>query len=232
MTDQEKPKITITFTERRNNLVLSQLKAAGKFYLIVVIAVALPEAFLDLTGIAKFSFPEALIDFFVLTCFLIALLFFTLPIMHTQTYRRRSMAALRVRICLVAIQITALVIFYFAFPDLHSLAYFEVFVISEIIYQTAFVFITNRYKFNRKYFSIQMQNGIKIRKGLDGYVESIERSDFMTQELRNTIEDKIKGKISEEQFLEAISGLEPYKREIVISMISGIESRLRKRYRW
>ncbi len=63
-------------------------------------------------------------------------------------------------------------------------------------------------------------------------VESIERSDFMTQELRNTIEDKISGKISEEKFLEAISGFEPYEREMIISMTSGIETRLRKKYRW
>ena len=54
----------------------------------------------------------------------------------------------------------------------------------------------------------------------------------MTQELRNTIEDKISGKISEEKFLDAISGLEPYEREMIISMTSGIETRLRKKYRW
>ena len=37
-----------------------------------------------------------------------------------------------------------------------------------------------------------------------------------------------RGRISEEDFLEAISGLEPSKRELIISMTSGIESRLRK----
>jgi hypothetical protein len=150
----------------------------------------------------------------------------------TQTRKRRSMAALRIGIYLVAIQITALTIFYFAFPDLQPITYFEAFIVSEIIYQVVFVFITRRYKFNRRYFSIQIQNGIKIRKGLDDYVESIERSDFMTQDLRNTIDDKIRGNISEKQFLDAISGLDQYRREMIISMTSEIESILRKKYRW
>ncbi len=232
MTEQEKPKITITFTERRRNLSLNQLKKLGKFYLIVVIAMAVPEVVLDLTGSVIFGFTEALVDFFVLTASPIALLFFTVPIMHTQSYRRRSLAVLKVGTCLLAIQIIALVIFYFAFPDLLPLAYFEVFIVSEIAYQMAFIFLTRRYEFSRKFFSIQIQNGIKIRKGLDGYVESIERSDFMTQDLRNTIEEKIRGRISEEDFLDAISGLEPSKKELIISMTSGIESRLRKKYRW
>ena len=64
MTEQEKPKITISFTERKRNLGLNQLKKLGRFYLVVVIAIAIPEAILDFTGIVPFGFPEALIDFF------------------------------------------------------------------------------------------------------------------------------------------------------------------------
>lgn len=232
MTEQEKPKITISFTERRRDLRLDQLKKLGKFYLILVIAIAASEAILDFTGIVPFGFPEALIDFFVLVSSFIALGFFTVPIMRTRTYRKRSMAMLKVGVFLVSLQIVALTIFYFVFPGLGSVTYFEVFAISEIAYQFAFIFITRRYKFARKFFSVQIRDGIRMNKGADGYVESVERTDFMTDDLRRTIEDKIKGKISEEVFLSAISGMEPSKRELIISMTGGIESRLRKKYRW
>ena len=74
-----------------------------------------------------------------------------------------------------------------AYPDAASCAVVCKYVNNEIL-RTA-------KNFDRKFFSVQIQNGIKIRKGLDGYVESIERSDFMTQDLRNTIEEKIRGRI-------------------------------------
>ncbi len=230
MTEQDKPKITLSFTENRKRVSLKQFKKLSKFYLIVVFVIGASEAILDLTGKITFGFLEGSVDFFALTVSFIALLFFTVPIMRTQSRMRRIMAILRVASYLLSIQIIALLIFYFAFPRLGSVTYFEVFIVSEIAYQVALAFITGGYKFNRKFFSIQIGNG--IRNGTDGCVESIERSDFMTQELRNTIEDKISGKIGEEEFLEAISGFEPYEREMIISMTSGIETRLRKKYRW
>ena len=98
MTDQEKPKITIKFTERKRNLVSNHLKKLGKFYLIVVIAVALPEALLDLTGIAKFSFPEALIDFFVLTGSLIALYFIFNGVSQFLCHKIRSLNTFNITI--------------------------------------------------------------------------------------------------------------------------------------
>ena len=233
MTEQEKPKITISFTERKRNLGLNQLKKLVRFYLVVVIAIAVPEAILDFTGIVPFGFPEALIDFFVLVSSFVALAFFTVPVIrHTRTNRRRSLAILKVGVSLVSIQIIALTIFYLVFPGLGGLTYFEVFLISEIAFQFAFIFITNRYKFARKFFSIQMPDGIRLIKGVDGYVESIRRTDFITRDLRRTVEDRIRGKISDEEFLDAISGLEPAKRELIISMTSEIESKLRKKYRW
>ncbi len=232
MTEQDKPKITLSFTENRKRVSLKQFKKLSKFYLVVVFVIGVSEAILDLTGKITFGFLEGSVDFFALTVSFIALLFFTVPIMRTQSRMRRIMAILRVASYLLSIQIVALLIFYFAFPRLGSVTYFEAFIVSEIAYQVALAFITGGYKFNRKFLSIQIGNGIRIRNGTDGYVESIERSDFMTQELRNTIEDKISGKISEEKFLEAISGFEPYEREMIISMTSGIETRLRKKYRW
>ncbi len=230
MTEQDKPKITLSFTENRKRVSLKQFKKLSKFYLIVVFVIGASEAILDLTGKITFGFLEGSVDFFTLTVSFIALLFFIVPIMRTQPSMRRIMSILRMASYLLSIQIIALLIFYFAFPRLGSVTYFEVFIVSEIAYQVALAFITGGYKFNRKFFSIQIGNG--IRNGTDGCVESIERSDFMTQELRNTIEDKISGKIGEEEFLEAISGLEPYEREMIISMTSGIETRLRKKYRW
>ena len=230
MTEQDKPKITLSFTENRKRVSLKQFKKLSKFYLIVVFVIGASEAILDLTGKITFGFLEGSVDFFTLTVSFIALLFFIVPIMRTQPSMRRIMSILRMASYLLSIQIIALLIFDFAFPRLGSVTYFEVFIVSEIAYQVALAFITGGYKFNRKFFSIQIGNG--IRNGTDGCVESIERSDFMTQELRNTIEDKISGKIGEEEFLEAISGLEPYEREMIISMTSGIETRLRKKYRW
>ena len=230
MTEQDKPKITLSFTENRKRVSLKQFKKLSKFYLVVVFVIGVSEAILDLTGKITFGFLEGSVDFFALTVSFIALLFFIVPIMRTQPSMRRIMSILRMASYLLSIQIIALLIFYFAFPRLGSVTYFEVFIVSEIAYQVALAFITGGYKFNRKFFSIQIGNG--IRNGTDGCVESIERSDFMTQELRNTIEDKISGKIGEEEFLEAISGLEPYEREMIISMTSGIETRLRKKYRW
>ena len=132
MTEQEKPKITISFTERRRDLRLDQLKKLGKFYLILVIAIAASEAILDFTGIVPFGFPEALIDFFAFSSSFIALGFFTVPIMRTRTYRKRSMAILKVGVFLVSLQFVALTIFDFAFPGLGWVTYFEVFAISYI----------------------------------------------------------------------------------------------------
>ena len=232
MTDEEESKITVSFTERKGKRTFGQLKKLLTYYLILVLAIALLEAMLDLSGMFKFGFLEASVDFFVLIFSFIGLAYFTMPVLNAGIYRKRSIAALKVGVILLLIQITSLEIFYFAFPGLGYLNYFEAFIISEVVYQGAFAFITGRYKFARKFLAIQINDGIRIRKGSDGYVESIERSDFMTQDLRKAMEQKIRGEISEEEFLEAISGLEPAKRDLLMSMTSGIESRLRKKYRW
>lgn len=232
MTEEGKPKITVSFSERKRKRNFYQFKKIFQYYLILVIAMSLLEAILDFEGVVRFGFPEASVDFLVLIASFIALVYFTLPITIRGVFRKRSIAVLRVGIVLLIIQIIALEIFIHAFPGLGSTTYFEFFIISELAYQCTLFFIITRYKFARKFFSIHINNGIRFRKGSDGYVESVERSDFWTTSLQRAIEQKIRGELSEEDFLEAISGLEPAKRELILSMTDGIESRLRRRYRW
>ena len=64
MTEQDKPKITLSFTENRKRVSLKQFKKLSKFYLIVVFVIGASEAILDLTGKITFGFLEGSVDFF------------------------------------------------------------------------------------------------------------------------------------------------------------------------
>jgi len=232
MNEQDKPKINLNFSESRNRLHLRQLKEFVKWFIILVVIIASVETVLDLTGILVFDVYEGLFDFFAIITSLILLLFLTVPIMKTQMIRKRSLSILKVALSLVSLQIIFFVLVYFAFPNISYSTNFIIYSISEVAYQGALFFIIGGYRFNRKFFSIHVQNGIRIRSDSNGYVESLERSDLLTQEIRDMIEKRIRGRISQEEFLDALSSLEPCKRELIISMVDGIEARLRKKYRW
>lgn len=230
MTEQAKQKIRITLSESKRRFGFKEFKKFGKLYIIIVILIAGLEAILDLTGIMIFSFTEGMVDFFALTIsFVVGI--FTLPIMRTKLYRQRYTSMLEIAGLFVSIQIAGLLTFYFLFPSLSSTTDFVVFISSEIVYQIAFNLVVRSYKFNRRFFSVQTHNGIKIHQNADGSVQTIDRSDFLTGDMKKIIEDKIRGTIGEEEFLEAISTLDSTQKEFVISLTSGIESRLKNKYR-
>ena len=58
MTEQDKPKITLSFTENRKRVSLKQFKKLSRFYLVVVFVIGASEAILDLTGKITFGFLE------------------------------------------------------------------------------------------------------------------------------------------------------------------------------
>lgn len=231
MTEREKPKVRVTFSENRRRVSPVLYKDFLKYFIILATSIVVSEFILNFSGILSFSINEALIDFFSLTASFIIIGFFTIPVMRTKEYKSRSLAILEIAGGLVSIQIACLVIFYLLYPKLNSILYFYAFIISEIVYQVAFNFTLRRYKFRRRFFSIQIGNGVKIAKNSDGYIESIGRSDLITDDIKKIIEDKIKGKISDNEFYDIISHLDSTKKEMVLSLISGIEDRMKNKHR-
>ena len=230
MTEDEKPKVRVTFSENRIRSRPDRFKKLLKYYLLLVAVIISSEIILYFRGKITFGINEVLVDFFVFTATFIVIGFFTLPLMNTKEYRSRSIAILGVAALFVSIQITGLEIFYFLFPSLSSLTYFYIFLISEIIYQIALNSVIRSYKFKRKFLSIRINNGIKVSQNSEGYVESIERSCWMTDNIKKIIEDKIRGRISDEEFNEALSHLNSTQQEVILSLVTGIESRLKNRH--
>lgn len=230
MTEEEKPKVRVTFSKIRIGSSPERFKNLLKYYLIVIAVVIASEFILDFEGKLTFGINDVLVDFFAFTATLVIIGVFTLPLMNTKEYRSRSIAILGVAALFVSIQIAGLMIFYFLFPALSSLTYFYIFIISEIIYQIALNSVIRSYRFKRKFLSIRINNGIKVSQNSEGYVESIERSYWMTDSIKKIIEDKIRGRISDEAFNEAISQLNSTQKEVVLSLITGIESRLKNKH--
>ena len=232
MTDQEKPRITFNFRENTKRPDSTQIRKVLRLLLIVTLVLAGSESLLDAMGIIVFSTIEVFVDALILIVSSIVLAYITFPFRHYESHKKRAAAMLKIALLLLCIQIAVLIAVYFTFRNLGSTDYFLIFIGSEIAYQAAFLYITRRYKFNARFFSIDLPDAIKVRKDSDGNVESVERSDLVSQETRDLIEKRIRGVITEEEMSAALSEVNPVNREIILSFTRETISRLRKKYRW
>ena len=232
MTDQEKPRITFNFRENTKRPDSTQVRKVLKLLLIVTLVLAGSEFLFDLMGIIGFSIMEVFVDALILIVSLIVLAYITFPFRHYESHKKRAAAMLKIALLLLSFQIAALIAIYFAFRNLGSTDYFLIFIGSEIAYQAAFLYITQGYKFNARFFSINIPDAIRVRKDSEGNVESVERSDLISQETRDLIEKRIRGEITEQEMSAALSEMNNVNREFIISFTRKTESRLRKKYRW
>ena len=232
MTDQEKPRITFNFRETTKRPDSTQVRKVLKLFLMITLVLAGSESILDVMGIIGFSTIEVFVDAFILIVSLIVLAYITFPFGHYESHKKRAEAMLKIALLLLSIQIAVLIAVYLAFRNLRSTDYFLIFIGSEIAYQAAFLYITQGYRFNARFFSINIPDAIKVRKDSDKNVESIERSDLISQGTRDLIEKRIRGEITEEEMNVALSEANPLNREIILSLTRKTESMLRKKYRW
>lgn len=232
MTDQEKPRITFNFRENTKRPDSTQVRKVLKLFLMITLVLAGSESLFDVTGIIGFSTIEVFVDALILIVSLIVLAYITFPFRHHESHKKRAAAMLKIALLLLSIQIAALIAVYLTFRNLGSTDYFLIFIGSEIAYQAAFLYITQGYRFNARFFSINIPDAIKVRKDSDKNVESIERSDLISQETRDLIEKRLHGEITEEEMSAALSEVNPLNREMILSFTRKTESRLRKKYRW
>ena len=232
MTDQEKPRITYNFRENRKRPDSTQVKKVLKLFLAVTFVLAGLESFLDVTGIIGFSIMEVFVDALILIVSLIVLAYITFPFRHYKLRKKRTAAMLKIALLLLSLQIAALIAIYYLFRNLGSTDYFLIFIGSEIAYQAAFLYLTGGYKFNARFFSINIPDAIRVRKNSEGNVESVERSDLISQETRDLIEKRIRGEITEEEMSTALSEMDNVNRELILSLARKTESRLKEKYRW
>ena len=232
MTDQEKPRITFNFRENTKRPDSTQVRKVLKLLLIVTLVLAGSESLLDVTGIIGFSTIEVFVDALVLIVSLIVLAYITFPFRHYESHKKRAAAMLKIALLLLSLQIAALIAIYFAFSNLGSTDYFLIFIGSEIAYQAAFLYITQGYKFNARFFSINIPDAINVRNDSDGNVVSVERSNLVSHETRDLIEKRIRGLITEEEMSSALSEVDHLNREMILSFTRETISRLRKKYRW
>ena len=229
MTDQEKPRITYNFRENRKRPDSTQVKKVLKLFLAVTFVLAGLESFLDVSGIIGFSIMEVFVDALILIVSLIVLAYITFPFRHYELRKKRTAAMLKIALLLLSLQIAALIAIYYLFRNLGSTDYFLIFIGSEIAYQVAFLYLTGGYKFNARFFSINIPDAIMVRKNSEG---NVERSDLISQETRDLIEKRVRGEITEEQMSAALSEMDNVNRELILSFTRKTESRLKEKYRW
>ena len=232
MTDQEKPRITFNFRENAEKPDSTQVRKVLMLLLIVTLVLAGSEFLFDLMGIIGFSIMEVFVDALILIVSLIVLAYITFPFRHYESHKKRAAAMLKIALLLLSFQIAALIAIYFAFRNLGSTDYFLIFIGSEIAYQAAFLYITQGYKFNARFFSINIPDAINVRNDSDGNVVSVERSNLVSHETRDLIEKRIRGLITEEEMSSALSEVDHLNREMILSFTRETISRLRKKYRW
>ncbi len=232
MTDQEKPRITFNFRENTEKPDSTQVRKVLMLLLIVTLVLAGSEFLFDLMGIIGFSIMEVFVDALILIVSLIVLAYITFPFRHYESHKKRAAAMLKIALLLLSLQIAALIAIYFAFSNLGSTDYFLIFIGSEIAYQAAFLYITQGYKFNARFFSINIPDAINVRNDSDGNVVSVERSNLVSHETRDLIEKRIRGLITEEEMSSALSEVDHLNREMILSFTRETISRLRKKYRW
>lgn len=232
MSDQEKPGITINFREPRNGLYLAQIKKILLPFTAVIIAMAVSESLLTLTEIIKITSMEVALDILILLASFIVLAFVTFPFRHYESYRKRSIAMLKIALLLLCIQIAAIFAVSYIFHDIGQTDYFLISFGSVIVYNGAFLYLTRRYRFTAKFLSINIPDAIRLRKDSDGNIQSVERSDLISEETRDLIQRRLRSEITEGELIEAVLKTDPVHREFILSFTRELESKIRKKHRW
>lgn len=120
-----------------------------------------------------------------------------------------------------------LVLQYFGVPAFGTVG----FIVSEGSIYLIWFFAVTSWRFGRKTVRVNLQNPLMAKKDSHGNIVVTGKGKEWPQGSEETMQRHIKGKISDEEFFEELSGYSE-TAERLLNITKRIESRAKKRFRW
>ncbi|MGP6206469.1 hypothetical protein ACNF42_00315 [Cuniculiplasma sp. SKW3] len=98
-------------------------------------------------------------------------------------------------------------------------------IIPELFAIFFFSVITSGYSFNKRFTKVSFETSIKISGDKEGNVKSIERSDLIDDNIASTIQDRISGRITDEEFQNRLNQLDNQRQLIARKIVEAIEKK-------